>query len=123
MSGDEMNSELMSEQGTCEREQRVLDARIVRELERVPDVALSIPADFAARVAAKVPERKAEVARVTHYGRTLMGVSLVVLFVALVVLAARGFVSSPIGLMVEWSLCIQFLVLAVWMGTQHWRSN
>ncbi len=123
MSGDEMNSELMSEQGTREMEQRVLDARIVRELERVPDVSLSIPADFAARVAGKVPERKTGVAPVTHYGRTLMGVSLVVLLVALVVLAAQGFGSSPIGLMVEWSLCIQFLVLAVWMGTQRWRSN
>jgi hypothetical protein len=123
MSGDEMSPEWISEDRTREMEQRALDARIVRELERVPALSLSIPADFAARVAAKVPERKAEVVPVTHYGRTLIGVSLVVLLVALVVLAARGFVSSPIGLVVQWSLCTQFLVLAVWMGTQRLRSN
>jgi hypothetical protein len=52
-----------------------------------------------------------------------MAASLVVLFVALVVLAARGFAGSLLGLAIEWTLCIQFLAIAVWMGTQRMRSN
>ena len=44
-----------------EMEERALDARIVAALERVPEVSQSIPADFAARVAAQVPARRAVV--------------------------------------------------------------
>lgn len=124
MSGDEMNTEVPSEQAARELEERILEARIVLELERVPDLSVSIPEDFAARVAAQVPNRKAVASGpASHYGYTLMGVSLVVLFVAMLVLAARGFGSSTIGLAVEWSLFIQFLAITVWMGTRRWRST
>jgi len=102
---------------------RELDARIVEQLERLPDLSAAIPADFAARVAAKVPARRPVSVRTTHYGRTLMMFGLVVLFVALVVLAKHSFTTSPIGVAVEWTLCIQFLAFAVWMGVQHFRSN
>ncbi|HTH52615.1 MAG TPA: hypothetical protein VL495_01610 [Edaphobacter sp.] len=102
---------------------RELDARIVEELERLPDLSAAIPADFAARVAAKVPARRSVAVRTTHYGRTLMMLSLVVLFVALVALAMRGAAGSAIGTALEWTLCIQFLAFAVWMGVQHFRSN
>ncbi|HEY2038022.1 MAG TPA: hypothetical protein VGG95_00020 [Edaphobacter sp.] len=103
--------------------ERELDDRIVEQLERLPDVSAAIPADFAARVAAKVPARRPVSIRTTHYGRTLMMLSLVVLFVALVVLAVRGSGGSTIGVALEWTLCIQFLAFAVWMGVQHFRSN
>ena len=103
--------------------ERELDARVVEQLERLPDLSSAIPADFAARVAAKVPVRRPVAVRTTHYGRTLMLVGLVVLFVALVVLAVRGSSGSTIGVALEWTLCVQFLALAVWMGLQRFRSN
>jgi hypothetical protein len=117
MSGDEMRLEAAAQ------EARELDDRILRELERVPAISATISPDFAARVAAKVPERRPAAVRTTHYGRLFMAASLVILFIALVVLAARGFAGSPIGQVIEWTLCIQFLAIAVWMGVQSWRSN
>jgi hypothetical protein len=122
MSDDGMNLEA-SVQELRELEERAFDSRILQELERVPEVSEIIPPDFAARVTAKVPAQRPVEVRTTHYGRAFMGASLVVLFLALVVLATRSFVSSPIGLAIEWTLCIQFLAIAVWMGAQHWRSN
>lgn len=123
MSGDSMNLE-ESAQAAREIEQRALDARIVQQLEMTPEITAAIPADFAVRVAAKVPARRRPVAvRTTHYGRTLMAISLVVLFVALLVLAARGSVSSLLGSVIEWTLCIEFLAITVWMGVERWRSN
>jgi len=116
MFDDSMNPEAEAE--------REFDARITEQLERLPDLSAAIPADFAARVAAKVPVRRRPVSvRTTHYGRTLMVLGLVVLFVALVVLAKHSFTTSPIGMALEWTLCIQFLAFAVWMGVQHFRSN
>jgi ABC-type Co2+ transport system permease subunit len=114
-----MFDDAMNPEAEAERE---LDARIVEQLERLPDLS-AIPADFAARVAAKVPVRRPVSVRTTHYGRTLMMFGLVVLFVALVVLAKHSFTTSPIGVALEWTLCIQFLAFAVWMGVQHFRSN
>ncbi len=109
MFDDSMNPEAEAE--------REFDARIAEQLERLPDLSAAIPADFAARVAAKVPVRRRPVSvRTTHYGRTLMVLGLVVLFVALVVLAKHSFTTSPIGMALEWTLCIQFLAFAVWMG-------
>jgi hypothetical protein len=124
MFNDDMNSEFGEEQEARELQERAFDARIALELERAPDLSRSIPSDFAARVAGKVPQRKAvALPRSTHYGRTLMAASLVVLLIALVVLAMRGFADSAIGLGVEWCLCVQFLAIAVWMGTRFRRSS
>jgi hypothetical protein len=117
MSGDEMKLEAFAQ------EARELDERILRELERSPVISATIPQDFAARVAAKVPVRQPVAIRTSHYGRLLMAASLVVLFVALVVLAVRGFGGSPLGQAIEWTLCVQFLAIAVWMGTQSRQSN
>jgi hypothetical protein len=117
MSGDEMKLEAFAQ------EARELDERILRELERSPEISSTIPEDFAARVAANVPVRPSLAIRTSHYGRLLMAASLVVLFVALVVLAARGVAGSPVGQAIEWTLCVQFLAIAVWMGTQRRRSN
>jgi len=121
MSSDEMNLHELEERAL---DLRILDLRIVEELERSPNLSSAIPSDFAARVAAKVPpQRPVAVASVTHYGRTFMWIGLVVLMIALVVLAVRGAASSPAGMAVEWTLCLQFLAFAVWMGVRSWRSN
>jgi hypothetical protein len=103
--------------------ERELDVRIVEQLERQPDLSTSIPADFAARVAAKVPAGRPVSVRTTHYGRTLMMLGLVVLFVGLLVLAVRGSAGSTIGMTLEWTLCIQFLAFAIWIGVRRFRSN
>jgi len=118
MSGDEMRLEASA------REARELDDRIQRELERAPEISEMIPADFAARVAAKVPgRREIPEIRSTNYGRMFTWVGLVVLLAALVVLAAQGFVRSVLGLAIEWTLFVQFLAIAVWLGARRWRSN
>lgn len=114
MSGDEMN----------QLETQTLDARIQQELEHVPDLSVAIPADFAARVAAKVPEKRViRATRATHYGRKLMWASLVVLLIVLIALAGQSFVHSTVGIAIEWTLCVQFLAIVVWLGVRHWRES
>ena len=103
-----------------EMDVRALDERVVRALERVPDAAVSIPADFAARVAGQVPASRPVSFTPTHNGRTVMVVSVVVLLVALLALAHAGAERSVFGLAVEWFLFAQFLALAVWLGTRSW---
>jgi hypothetical protein len=56
------------------------DAALSAALEHKP--AVSIPANFAARIAARVPARPAAV-RSTHYGRTIAYVSMLLLALAL----------------------------------------
>lgn len=119
MSSDEMKLEV-----SAELEARALDARIQQELDRVPDLSMEIPSDFAARVAAKVPARR-EIPEIrsTNYGRTFTWAGLVVLLAVLVVLSAQGFVRSTVGLAIEWTLFVQFLAIAVWLGARLWRSS
>jgi hypothetical protein len=108
-------------------EDRAFDARIVAELERIPD--LSIPGDFTERVAAQIPERRSVVVpesalvRETHYGRAVMWVCVAVLFVALLFSAAKGLSRSPIGTTIELILYVQFLAIAVWLGVRRWRAS
>lgn len=107
-----------------EMEEREFDERIVALLESQPDLATSIPADFAARVAAQVPsKRPVAITTTTHYGRLAMWVSLAVLFVALVAVAARGAEHSVVGTAVELTLYVQFLAIAVWLGIRRWRAG
>jgi hypothetical protein len=112
MSREEMSRE--------EMDVRALDERVVRALERVPDAAVSIPADFAARVAAKVPASRPVSLTPRHNGRTVMVVSVVGLLVMLLGLAHVGAERSVYGRAVEWLLYAQFLALAVWLGTRSW---
>lgn len=119
MSGDTMN---LNAGSAREMEERALEAKIVRELERVLEISTIVPEDFAVHVAAKVPARRIGTGTPTHYGRAIMRGSLVVLLIAMLVLAGWGFGGSKIGRMVEWTLCVQFLAIAVWMGSR-WRSS
>jgi cytochrome oxidase assembly protein ShyY1 len=106
-----------------ERE-RALDESIAASLESQPDLAMLIPVDFAARVAAQVPsKRPAVVTTKTHYGRSAMWVSLAVLLVAFVVAAVRGAEHSPVGAAVVLTLYMQFLAIAVWLGIRRWRAS
>lgn len=93
------------------------EERVVRSLERQPEV--SIPADFAARVASQVPGGQAPLPveteiRETHYGRRMMMVSMVVLLAAMLALAPRAVGNSALWTGLQWTLCGQFVLLALW---------
>ncbi len=103
-------------------EERRLDARVVRVLERVAEVKIS--ADFAARVAGLVPARRVmrESVRTTRIGYWVMAVSLVVLVAAMVLVAASRS-HGTVGVLVEWTLCGEFVGLAMWLSIWRWRSG
>ncbi len=128
MPGEEMTPEEL-EALAREMEDRAFDARIIAELERVPDLSTAIPVEFAARVAAQVPARRAVVVPVsvleheTHYGRTAMWVCVAVLFAALIVAAAKGLSHSTMGTVVEWTLYAQFLGIVIWLGSRRWSAS
>ncbi|HEX7157786.1 MAG TPA: hypothetical protein VF214_02135 [Edaphobacter sp.] len=109
--------------GESVSEDRLLDERVVNALERVPEVDGLIPADFAARVAERVPVRKNISVTPTYYGRKMMVICGVVLLVLLALLAAKGMDRSTIGAVVEWCLVTQFIVLAIWLGTRRWGEG
>jgi hypothetical protein len=122
MRGEEMSPEEM-ETLAREMEERAFDERVVAALERAPDMSSAIPADFAERVAAKVPVRRPVAVRATQYGRKAMWCSLAVLFVMLVVVAVQGMERSTIGIVMEWVLYAQFLAIAIWLAMRQWRAN
>ena len=92
----------------------VLEERVVRALERVPEV--TIPAEFAARVAGRVPVRKEIAARPARYGLMAMRVSVVVLVLALAAVAMHSGGRSVFGIALEWVLCAELVALAMWMS-------
>jgi len=93
-----------------------LDQRIVRALETAPRP--QIPADFAARVASRLPARRPVSLTPTHYGQNAMLVGIGVTLVALVVLALHSTGHATFGLL-ESLLFAQFIALALWLTV--WR--
>jgi predicted phage tail protein len=92
-----------------------LEERVTRALERVPEV--TVPAEFAARVALQVPMRREIAAMPARYGLMAMRISMAVLMIALVVVAMHaGGRSSIFGIAFEWMLCAELVGLAVWLG-------
>jgi hypothetical protein len=99
--------------------QRFEEDRLTRALERAPTVA--VPADFAARVMARVPERK--VARVpagwfmrrTHYGRNALLAAATLL--CCVLMAAAVVSNGGVGWwLTEWTVLAQLAAIALWWG-------
>jgi hypothetical protein len=91
-----------------------LEERVVRELERVPEVR--IPAEFAARVAGQLPQRRTFAARPARYGLMAMRISMAVLVIAMVAVAMSAAGRSVFGIALEWVLCAELVALAVWLG-------
>jgi predicted phage tail protein len=107
-----MRDEWVNELNTAAAE---MDERLTRALEARPVV--DIPADFAARVARQLPERKPIALTPTHYGRKAMVVCMVVLGAALLVgFVLRGVAVPPMVQVTGWILYAQFLGLVVWFG-------
>lgn len=98
---------------------RVLDARIVRALEKSPDVAAVIPENFAARMVGRVRVRRAISLKPTHYGRNAMFLSMAALVLVLLVLALGGRDSSMFEIVLDWCLCAQLIALAMWLSMKR----
>jgi hypothetical protein len=120
MSGEEMTDFSVNELAR-EAEERALDLRVIAALERTPEVSVS--PDFAARVALKVPARRSVAVTPSRWGRLTMWASLAVLLVAMVLVAGKGGGRTALGSAVEWTLCAQFLGLAVWLGVRRWTPR
>jgi len=91
-----------------------LEERMVRALERVPEV--TIPADFAARVAGRLPVRRAIAVTPARYGLLAMRICMALLVLALVVVAMHSGARSVFGIVLEWVLCAELVALAMWMS-------
>jgi len=101
------------------------DDRITRALEQAP--AVTVPADFAARVIAQLPKR--EVARVpagfqvhrTHYGRNAMlaGAALLCCLLLVGAIASKGDAAWRLA---EWTALAQLAGITLWCGLA-WRTR
>lgn len=109
-----MREEWMNQENTPDADAE-MEQRLIRALETRP--AVEIPADFAARVASQLPERRPITLTPTHYGRKAMVLCMVVLGVALLAaFALHGVAVPPAVQITGWILYAQFLALVVWFG-------
>ena len=109
-----MREEWMNEENMSDAD-AAMEQRLIRALETRP--AVQIPADFAARVASQLPERRPIALTPTHYGRKAMMICMVVLGVALLAaFALYGMAVPPFVQVTGWILYAQFLALVVWFG-------
>jgi len=115
--------EPLSEQDLKDLEERALDERIVAAMESVPDLSASIPADFAARVAAKVPAKRPVVVRSTNYGRRAMWLGLAVLLAAIAAFSSWSAGRSVLVMSVESILLAQFVAIVGWLSIRSWREG
>jgi hypothetical protein len=100
---------------------REFDQRLTRALEMVPEPA--VPADFSARLASRLPEKppipaSLLPAQTTHYGQSAIWISMVVLL-AVLLASAHTVSHSTFALTLQWTLCAQFVLLAVWLSTRR----
>jgi hypothetical protein len=93
-----------------------LDKRLIRALETVPEP--QIPADFAARVASRLPAKRPVSLTPTHYGDHAMVFGMVVTFLAMVAFALHSTGRAAFGLP-ESLLLTQFIVLAIWLSVRR----
>jgi hypothetical protein len=109
-----MREEWMNEENMPDADAE-MEQRLIRALETRPPV--HIPADFAARVASQLPERRPIALTPTHYGRKAMMICMVVLGIALLAAFALHGVAVPTAVQITgWILYAQFLALVVWFG-------
>lgn len=101
------------------------EGRITRVLEQAP--AVTVPADFAARVMAQLPERKAARVRAgfemrrTHYGRNAMlaGAALLCCLLMAGAIASKG---GAAWWLAEWTALAQLAGITLWCGLA-WRTR
>ena len=112
MSDESMNSKLVNKAADDE-----LDLRILRALEAAPGV--EIPADFAARVASRLPAGRRPVSLTpTHYGQNAVFLGMILTLVVLIALTVHNGRHATFGL-AESVLLTQFVVLTVWLSVRR----
>jgi hypothetical protein len=90
-----------------------LDQRIVRALEVQPQIV--VPADFASRVASRLPAKRPVSVTSTHYGPGAMLIGILITLVALLVMSLHPTGPARFGLL-ESILFAQFVGLVVWLS-------
>jgi hypothetical protein len=90
-----------------------LDKRIALALEASPRFEIS--AGFAAKVAQQLPPRPAAVLTPTHYGYWAAVGCVLALLALMLVFAHRATGTSVLWISIEWTLCVQFVLLAIWL--------
>jgi hypothetical protein len=112
MSDESMNSPLADKAGD------ELDQRVLRALESAPSV--EIPADFAARVASRLPaRRRPESLTPTHYGQNSVFLGMILTLVVLIALTLHNGRHAVFGL-AESLLLVQFLSFTVWLSVRRY---
>ncbi|WP_353064314.1 hypothetical protein RBB77_00950 [Tunturibacter psychrotolerans] len=112
MSDESMNSKLVNKAADDE-----LDLRILCALETAPSI--EIPADFATRVARKLPARRPVSLTPTHYGRNAVFLGMILTLVVLIALTLYNGRQATFGL-AESLLLTQFIVLTVWLSVRRY---
>ncbi|MBB5344567.1 hypothetical protein [Tunturibacter empetritectus] len=109
MSDELMNSRLV-------RADDELDRRVLHALETAPRV--EVPADFAARVADRLPARRPVSLTATHYGRNAVFLGMILTLVILIAVTLYNGRHASFGL-AESVLLGQFLALTVWLSVRR----
>jgi hypothetical protein len=113
--------------GSDDMKDEELDLLVTQALERVPEVRIAD--DFAARVAARLPERRPAALprlaglRTTRFGVWALRGGLLVLLVAMLVVAPRTVGHGAFWMVVQLMLCVEFIGFAVWMEMRVSRRS
>lgn len=91
----------------------LLDTKILAALETSPRV--EIPPGFAARVAGQMPERPPLVLTPRRYSTVAAAACVLVVFALMVAFAFGSRADSPSTVIIESILCLQFVLLTVWI--------
>jgi hypothetical protein len=94
-----------------------LDRRVLRALETAPSI--EIPANFAARVARRVPARRPVSLTPTHYGRNAVFLGMILTLAVLIALSLYNGRHATFGL-ADSLLLTQFIVLTVWLSVRRY---
>lgn len=111
MSNESMNSPLENENADEE-----LDRRVIRALETAPRI--DVPADFALRVARRLPGRRPVSLTPTHYGQSAVFLGMILALVMLIAFTLHNGRHATFGL-TESLLLTQFLALTVWLSLRY----
>ena len=97
--------------------ERAIDLRIEQALERAPQI--HIPADFAAKIAARIPAQSVRLrsarVRARRIGYTVAAACLLLLAVGMLALAPHT-THNVFYIALQWTLAAQFCIIAVWIA-------
>ncbi len=95
----------------------MLDAHILAALETSPRIA--VPPGFAARVAGQLPPRPPVVLSPRRYGLIAAAVCVLIVLALMQAFARTSLSSSLCSLVIESILCVQFVLLTVWIVARN----